>query len=441
MNLPAQGLLLTWYGDDFTGSTDVMEALSVNGIPAVLFFQAPTTEQLKRFSTYRAVGVAGVSRSQSPEWMDRHLSPMFESLKSLGAPLCHYKTCSTFDSSPHTGNIGRAIEIGRRIFGSRAVPLVVGAPVLRRYQFFGNLFATVDGVGYRLDRHPTMSRHPVTPMDEADLRLHLARQAPLKTGLVDILALRNGKAEEQYDRALAENCDVILFDVLDEATMCEIGRLTWSRRQRPQAFVAGSSGVEYALVTAWRAEGLLPEKPRPADPGPADRLLVVSGSCSPVTEAQIRWATANGFADVRLDPAALVNGGGALEDAVSLGLKALQQGRSVVLYSALGPAGRIDVDQQRLGERLGVLARDLVERSGIRRVVIAGGDTSGHAGQQLGIYALTMLRPMAPGSPLCVAYSKRPQTDGLEILLKGGQVGDAELFGAVLKGKLAGETT
>jgi uncharacterized protein YgbK (DUF1537 family) len=406
-----------------------------------LFFQPPSSDQLNRFSACRAVGVAGVSRSQSPEWMDRHLPPIFESLKSLGAPLCHYKTCSTFDSSPRIGNIGRAIEIGRRVFGSPVVPLVVGAPALRRYQFFGNLFAVADGVGYRLDRHPTMSRHPVTPMDEADLRLHLARQAPLKTALVDILALLNGAADQQYERALADNCDVILFDVLDEATLRETGRLIWSRRQSPQTFVAGSSGVEYALIAAWRAHGLLPETPRLPDPGPVDRLLVVSGSCSPVTEAQIRWATGNGFVGVALDPAALVNGDAALRNAVSVGLEALKRGRSVVLYSALGPSARIDVDQQRLGERLGVLARLLVESSGVRRVVIAGGDTSGHAGQQLGICALTMLRPMAPGSPLCLAYSSRPETDGLEILLKGGQVGGAQLFGALLNGKLTGEIT
>lgn len=439
MSLPAEGPLLTWYGDDFTGSTDVMEALSVNGVPTVLFFQPPTPEQLGRFADFRAVGVAGVSRSQSPAWMDENLPSFFESLKALGAPLCHYKTCSTFDSSPDTGSIGRAIEIGRRVFGGGPVPLVVGAPVLGRYQFFGNLFATVDGVGYRLDRHPTMSRHPVTPMDEADLRLHLARQAPLKTGLVDILALHSGGADRQYDHALDEGSDVVLFDVLDEASMREIGRLLWSRRAMPRAFLAGSSGVEYALVAHWRAEGLLPEQPALADPGPVDRLVVVSGSCSPVTEGQIRWALANGFAGISLDPAALVNGGNSVEGAVSAGLEALGQGRSVVLFSALGPGGKIDADPHGIGERLGVIARDLVLRSGVRRAVIAGGDTSGHAGQQLGIYALTMLRPMAPGSPLCRAWSAHAETDGLEIVLKGGQVGDARLFGSVRQGKLIQE--
>ena len=103
----------------------------------------------------------------------------FAWLKGLDARFCHYKVCSTFDSSPDVGNIGRAIEIGRRVFGQRVTPLVVGAPQLKRYTAFGHLFAGYQGQTYRIDRHPVMSRHPVTPMDEADLRIHLSRQTDL----------------------------------------------------------------------------------------------------------------------------------------------------------------------------------------------------------------------------------------------------------------------
>src|SRR6185436_12308903 len=113
----------------------------------------------------------------------------FESLKRLGAPVCHYKICSTFDSSPSIGSIGRAMEIGASVFGGRWIPLVVGAPVLRRYCLFGNLFATVNGETFRIDRHPVMSRHPVTPMDEGDLRIHLARQTWRRIRLMDLLQL------------------------------------------------------------------------------------------------------------------------------------------------------------------------------------------------------------------------------------------------------------
>ena len=112
----------------------------------------------------------------------------------LRAAVCHYKVCSTFDSSPHVGNIGRAAEIGKRVFGATFVPILVGAPPLKRYTCFGNLFAAVDGVVYRIDRHPTMKCHPVTPMREADLRVHLKQQTELSIGLLDVLQLRSPEA-------------------------------------------------------------------------------------------------------------------------------------------------------------------------------------------------------------------------------------------------------
>ncbi|HEV2728245.1 MAG TPA: four-carbon acid sugar kinase family protein, partial [Solirubrobacterales bacterium] len=149
------GLLLTFYGDDYTGSSAVMEVMTFAGLPTVLFLDVPTPERLARFPGYRAVGVAGVARSQSPDWMDRHLPPAFRALAGLGAPIAHYKVCSTFDSAPHVGSIGHAVDLGAPILGGDWHPMVVAAPAFGRYQAFGNLFATVGGVGYRLDRHPT----------------------------------------------------------------------------------------------------------------------------------------------------------------------------------------------------------------------------------------------------------------------------------------------
>ena len=101
--------LLTYYGDDFTGSTDVIEALARSGIRSALFLEAPRAEQLiGRFAGLSAVGVAGLGRSMTPEQMDAALPPVFEAIRKLGANLFHYKTCSTFDSSPEVGSIGRA---------------------------------------------------------------------------------------------------------------------------------------------------------------------------------------------------------------------------------------------------------------------------------------------------------------------------------------------
>src|SRR5690606_19714743 len=120
------------------------------------------------------------------------LRPKFKALKALGAPLTHYKVCSTFDSSPQIGSIGRATDIGCEVFQPPVVPLLVGAPGLKRYVAFGNLFATVGDTTFRIDRHPTMSRHPVTPMHEADLRLHLSQQTARPIALIDLRHLSEG---------------------------------------------------------------------------------------------------------------------------------------------------------------------------------------------------------------------------------------------------------
>jgi len=105
MNAPASqnwpaGLLLAYYGDDFTGSTDAMEAMTAAGVPTLLCLETPTPELLARFPGVRCVGLAGSSRGRSPQWMGDALPQAFASLAALGAPVLQYKVCSTFDSSP-----------------------------------------------------------------------------------------------------------------------------------------------------------------------------------------------------------------------------------------------------------------------------------------------------------------------------------------------------
>ncbi len=438
-----EGRLLAYYGDDFTGSTDVMEAFTFAGLPTVLFLERPDDARMQQFRDFRGVGLAGTARSRTPEWMARELPPVFEWLHSLGAPVTQYKICSTFDSSPATGSIGRAIELGREVFRAPYVPLVVGAPVLRRYQVFGNLFATVNGVTHRLDRHPTMSRHPVTPMDEADLGRHLARQTDLPIGLLDILALQGKSPTAALQRLLEEERpEVVLFDVLDEPSLQTVGRLLWAERPAEQCFIVASSGLQYALVAHWRASGQLTVPEPPTGPGATDRLVIVSGSCAPATEAQIRWACDHGYTGRALDPRELVESPSALDAAVCWADDELRQGRSPILYTALGPgdesivAGGADDTEfnTQLGNRLGQILREVLRLSGVRRAVVCGGDTSGRVGEQLGLYALTAWAPIAPGSPLCQGHADDPELDGLAIALKGGQVGGPEYFEQIRQG-------
>jgi 3-oxoisoapionate kinase len=428
--------LISYYGDDLTGSTDVMEALASRGVPTVLFMREPTAAQRAKFADVRAIGLAGSSRSQSPAWMDANLSKAFAWLKSLGAGFCHYKVCSTFDSSPQVGSIGRALDIGARGFGGEFVPLVVGAPQLKRYTAFGHLFAAYWGRTYRIDRHPVMARHPVTPMDEADIVLHLAKQTAKRIGLVDLTALDGADVDGAVEAARASGAEIVLFDVADLASQQEVGRQLL-RLQSRAPFLVGSSGVEYALLGAWAKAGVISGRADFSSPGPAGRIAVVSGSCSATTARQIRYAEAHGFDAHALDARRLAAGdGAAAEEAIASGAASLEAGRSVVLYTALGP--ETDVGRELSGEdgrhaiggALGHVLNAIIARAGLRRVVIAGGDTSSHALGRLGVYALTtrLPLPMTPGSPLCLAHSDEGTFDGLEIALKGGQVGADDYF-------------
>lgn len=430
-------LLLTYYGDDFTGSTDVMEVLTWAGLPTALFTEPPDEGRLARFPGVRAVGIAGESRFRSPEWMSLNLPGVFEQLRSLGAPLCHYKVCSTFDSSPEAGSIGRALEIGLDVFAAAWAPIVVGAPKLNRYQIFGNLFATVGDETYRLDRHPTMSRHPVTPMDEADLRLHLARQTALPVGLVDLLALQGGRAQSRLETEIGAGRRAVLFDVVDEISLERVGELVWNNRSSAP-FSASSSGLEYALTAFWRASGHIGNPVTPPAAAEVDRVAIISGSCSPETEASIRSALDSGYAGIRLDVRRIA--AGAIEEPLQEALEAASRGLSFVLYTALGPEDEafLSADaefQVKLGSGLGKLTRNALLQSGIRRAVICGGDTSSRVGRELGAFALTAIRPMVAGAPLCRLWSDGP-LDGLEIVLKGGQRGGPQFFDEVRRGNV-----
>ena len=231
MSLP-DGRLVSFYGDDFTGSAAVMEVLTFAGLTTVLFLDTPTRGAggaVRRLSRHRHRR----RRAGAEPGMDgRRTFPMrSRRCDRLKAPIAHYKVCSTFDSAPHVGSIGKAIDLAAPVLGGDWHPLLVAAPPIHRYQLFGNLFATVDGVGYRLDRHPTVSRHPMTPMDEADVRVHLAQQTARPIGLVDYLALTAGEGRRgTVARARAGGAEIVAIDVIDEASLAEAGRLIWENR-------------------------------------------------------------------------------------------------------------------------------------------------------------------------------------------------------------------
>ena len=444
------GLLLAVYGDDFTGSAAVMEVLTFAGLPTALFLGPPTAAQRGRFDGLRAIVMAGSARAQSPDWMDDHLPAVFDSLADLDAPMVHYKICSTVNSSPATGSIGRAIEIALLRFGTPVVPVLVAAPPLRRYQCFGHLFASAPGGVFRIDRHPVMAHHPVTPMRESDVVAHLSAQTMLPVGLVNLEQL--ALAPQEVARAVAQGTRILCLDTIDAEHLALCGRLLWDQRG-PHGLCVGSQGIEYALVAYWRSAGLLPDAPPLPRLGPTRGMAVVSGSLSSITAEQIAWAVEHGFTEIPVNAAALLSGDTAAEDAaLDVAMQALADGQ-IPIVSTSGtvmtgnpepsglPGGHALIGSALIGSALGRILRRIIMQAGLRRAVIAGGDTSSFATAELGIFALTATAPTVPGAAICTAHADIPQIDGVELALKGGQMGTVDYFGQVRNGGTEPRTT
>jgi uncharacterized protein YgbK (DUF1537 family) len=445
-------LLLTFYGDDFTGSTDAMEQLTLAGVRTALFVEPPTPAQLKRFPNLEAVGVAGTTRAMMPTAMAKTLRPAFQKLKKLGARHVHYKVCSTFDSSPQIGSIGCALKIGSEVFPSPFVPILAAAPALGRYTIFGNHFARF-GIGsngeiHRLDRHPSISRHPATPMTEADLRSHLAKQTEKKIALFDILqvALPESESFAELKKILSRKPDAILFDALEPTHLARIGKMLdkFASKSRP-LFSIGSSGIETALAGRWGQSRQRSDYRLARTPGQRTKqLLIGSGSCSPVTSGQIRWALKQGFAEIPLNAKKLATKNGAMEirRAIELTVKVLQSGRSAIVHTTRSGPDEFIASKLRnktakiLGTALGMVLRGALDAAEVQCVCLAGGDTSSFAARALGIEALEMIAPLTPGAPLCRASAPGSPAEGCEFVFKGGQVGPEHYFDIVKCGRI-----
>jgi uncharacterized protein YgbK (DUF1537 family) len=385
--------------------------------------------------------------------------------------------CSTFDSSPRTGSIGVAINVLRRSFPNPLVTIIGGQPDLRRYCVFGNLFAAAGAAPtlYRIDRHPTMSRHPVTPMDEADLRLHLQAQGLQQVALVDcttyVRPLRERVAV--LDAQLAQHPDAVLFDALETAHLPLIGELIAPHAQRSPMLIVGASSVAQALAgtslalalktepktklqTKLRTElnaklgielNTQPETEPALERRPVNRrdvprvptgaqgpVFILAGSLSPLTAQQI--AHANAFEKIELAPEQLCGDAtpAYLEEILKPITAALHAGRHVLAFTRrVGePQSTGRDDPRTLALACGQLLRRVLETTQLHRVAVAGGDTSSYAMQQLDAWGLSYLSSVCPGVALTRLHSDRPYLDGLEIVLKGGQMGGVDLFERLL---------
>ncbi|MBE2222771.1 MAG: four-carbon acid sugar kinase family protein, partial [Anaerolineae bacterium] len=369
-----------------------------------------------------------------------------------------------FDSSPEIGNIGTAVITATSIFQNEFTPILVAAPHLGRYSAFGNLYARM-GIGsqgaiYRLDRHPSMSTHPTTPALESDLRLHLSKQTSQPMGLIDLADIVKPTSEiiASLNSEIAAGNKIIFFDAMYEDQMITIGEvLDQKAGERSPLFSVGSSGIEKALGDFWTKQKIYSPRTQWHQLSECRPMLVLSGSVSPITAAQIEWAVKNGFEEIAVDAQLMENEEPEIfisdyQKKISSGL---QTGKSVILHTAKGPEDpRIQTiksilakkgwDGQTmrtqtakiLGKVLGQSARRALAQCPVKRLVIAGGDTSSFVARELGVEAVEMIAPLYSGAPLCRAFASGSPVDGIELNLKGGQVGDASYFGALQKGKI-----
>jgi uncharacterized protein YgbK (DUF1537 family) len=460
-----QTLKLAFYGDDFTGSTDALEVLAFGGLRCALFLSVPTSAQMAVLGGFDAIGVAGASRAMSPDEMDAELPDVLSGLAALAPQIVHYKVCSTFDSAPTVGNIGRVIELSRAAFPQPVVPIIASTPALGRYCLFGHLFARsgTDGEVYRIDRHPIMSVHPVTPMQESDVARHLQKQAPLAIGHLPLTRLDTQSPAElaEHIRDMAPARQAVVIDGLSADHLTTTGDCLQQMAAGMQAplFVVGSSGVEYALTQSWQGEKAAASGDRYGSFDAVDQVLVVSGSASKLSAMQIEAALDAGFREVAIDVEALTIGpdtAAAEARLVSEVVSTLASGASVVMHSARGPSdprvARLiqglqmrgaSLEQARhqsgrlVSERLGIVVDAIVRRHRLRRLVLSGGDTSSRITQALGPDALEIRARLSPGAPLCAVLSTAPHLSGLELALKGGQMGAPDYFVRALRGSAA----
>ncbi len=426
-------IVLAYYGDDFTGSTDALEFISNAGAKAMLFIDPPEKDILEKYPDLDVYGVAGKTRALPASEVYATVLEAFKKMQTTGAKHIHYKVCSTFDSSPTIGSIGKVIDAGDEVFNNRIIPVIGGAPALGRYCVFGNLFARM-GIGskgeiYRLDRHPSMSRHPVTPATESDLRLHLSKQTEISFGLINFV--QQQQSVEEWERLVEDN-KAVLIDAIDNAQLIKIG--AWlealAHKQTP-LFTVGPSSVEMALGNYWIQENKLKPFTSGHTVGASNQLLVISGSCSSVTTKQLQFAKANGFEEVIIEASKVCDN---QPDAnIEHTLNSLHsQGKNVILHTGLKEEKNLS--SEKLGTYLGTLAKNAVSKYSLSRLGVAGGDTSSYAARAMGIEAVEMIASSGIGAPLCRVFSKEKEINGLEINFKGGQVGADDFFTKLLKG-------
>jgi uncharacterized protein YgbK (DUF1537 family) len=416
-------VLLGAIADDFTGATDLCNTLVRRGMRTVQLIDVPAP--MTEIPDADAVVVALKSRTiPAAEAIAKSLAALGW-LRAAGSRQILFKYCSTFDSTDD-GNIGPVAEALLDALDSDFTLYCPAFPEAGRTIFKGYLF-----VGDVLLSESGMRDHPLTPMRDPSLVRVLQRQCQGKVGLVHQATVAKGSAAiaDAFAALKRDGYRHAIVDAIADHDLEAIGEAA-----KDFALTTGGSGIALGLPANFRRVGLI------GNGGGADTLpkidgkaAVLSGSCSQATLAQLAYMRERApvFA---IDPLAAASGARVADEALAWAGDRL--GDQPILFAATAPPDEVAAVQEKLGrEKAGVLvegimaeiARGLIER-GVRRLVVAGGETAGAVVQALGVTGLQIGRQIDPGVPWTVSLPRNSDDPPLALALKSGNFGKPDFF-------------
>lgn len=404
--------------DDFTGATDLAGLLARSGIQVSLRIGVPASPP-NRTSPFEVIALK--SRTAPAEKAIADARAALAWLRRSGAERFFWKYCSTFDSTPE-GNIGPVAEALMEDLGATQTIYCPAFPENGRSVFMANLF-----VGQQPLAESPMKDHPLTPMRDSNLVRLLAPQVTRPVGFVDRLTVASG-AGALRDALAAHAANGVAHVVVDAVADGDLEIIAEACRDK--VILTGGSALAMPLPALYAADGLLPAgAPRMDMPEVPRRSIVLSGSCSAMTNRQVATYLETGAPAFRLDPCTLAETGPA---PVLSWLAETDLGRAPLIYATADP-----VSVRATQELLGVAeAGEVVERTlaacavaardrGARRFIVAGGETSGAVTQVLGVASLDIGPEIAPGVPWTFCRSAECS---IALSLKSGNFGAPNFF-------------
>jgi 3-dehydrotetronate 4-kinase len=419
-------VILGIIADDFTGATDVASMLVRAGMRTVQVIGVPENSA----PDADAVVVALKTRTVPAADAVRESLAALRWLQAAGMRQCYFKYCSTFDSTP-AGNIGPVTEALMAALGTDLTIACPAFPENGRTIFRGHLF-----VGDALLSDSGMRDHPLTPMRDANLVRVLQAQSKRRVGLLrhDVVARGAAAVGAALDALRAHGVAIAIADAIDNA---DLRVLAAACADLP--LLTAGSGIALGLPAVYAARGwLVPDARAAALDEASGAAAVLAGSCSLATNAQVqRWREA-GRPAFAIDPRALARGEPVAEQAIAWSQAHLPS--EPVLIYATAPAQALQAVQAELGamhagslveDCLAQVARGLVDR-GVRRLVVAGGETSGAIVKALGVTQLRIGAAICPGVPWTQAEGVTHDSP-LHLALKSGNFGGPDFFDEALR--------